>query len=409
MKFLPIDRTHSRSWLCCMITTLCVATAACAGEVVNTIDGRTFAAQGLKISPKGLEFQADQKAHQLALADVAEIVLADAAALLDRPGQIVVEAASSMQLAACDMTLADSKLIFDNGLLGRCELPLDAARAIYLPAGSLTPQQVQRRCKELKLQAGASDKLILAKTTNDWVSAEGVLKSIDAAKLVFNYDDADRSVDRQTVRAIFVSDTGAGARPAMPAGTILGVDGSIASFTSLSWNDQGIEADVPTLGKRKIPTDRVAAIRFLSDRLVSLSSLKPIEVKEYGYLGRAFGHRLDCSAGGRPLQLDGKTYASGLGLHSFCELTYELDAKCSTFIAMVGIDDAARPRGDAQLIFIGDGKELSQPLRLTGKDKPQLVRLSVHGVRTLTICVEFGSDGVDVGDHVDIADARLVK
>jgi len=37
------------------------------------------------------------------------------------------------------------------------------------------------------------------------------------------------------------------------------------------------------------------------------------------------------------------------------------------------------------------------------------VRLSVQGVKTLTIRVEFGSDGVDVGDHVDIADARLVK
>ena len=49
------------------------------------------------------------------------------------------------------------------------------------------------------------------------------------------------------------------------------------------------------------------------------------------------------------------------------------------------------------------------PLRLTGKDDPQLVRAKVAGVKKLTIRVDFGQDNLDVSDHVDLAAARLIK
>ena len=96
-------------------------------------------------------------------------------------------------------------------------------------------------------------------------------------------------------------------------------------------------------------------------------------------------------------------------MHSFCEQTYALDGEYKAFVAVVGIDDAVRPAGDATLTFLGDGKVLGEPLRLTGRDKARMVRLDITGVRTFTIRVEFGADKLDVGDHVDLAAARLVK
>ena len=90
-------------------------------------------------------------------------------------------------------------------------------------------------------------------------------------------------------------------------------------------------------------------------------------------------------------------------------MTYDLGGRYIAFVATVGIDDAVRPCGSATLTIIADGAELLKPLNLTGKDKPKLIRLDVKGVKTLSLRVDFGDDGLDVSDHVDIACPRLVK
>jgi len=79
------------------------------------------------------------------------------------------------------------------------------------------------------------------------------------------------------------------------------------------------------------------------------------------------------------------------------------------FVTMAGIDDAVRPRGDAALTVLGDGKELLAPLRLRGQDAAKRVRVEVEGVKRLVVRVGFGEDGLDVADHVDLADARLIR
>ena len=50
---------------------------------------------------------------------------------------------------------------------------------------------------------------------------------------------------------------------------------------------------------------------------------------------------------------------------------------------------------------------LAKPLTLTGKSKPVPIRLDVTHVKQLTFQVDFGDD-LDVGDHVDLADAKLI-
>jgi hypothetical protein len=86
-------------------------------------------------------------------------------------------------------------------------------------------------------------------------------------------------------------------------------------------------------------------------------------------------------------------------------------------LATVGIDDAVRPSGQATLEVLGDGKPLAihvgdekhKSLDLTGKDNARSIRVDVRGVKSLTLRVGFGADGLGVGDHVDLAAARLVK
>ena len=86
--------------------------------------------------------------------------------------------------------------------------------------------------------------------------------------------------------------------------------------------------------------------------------------------------------------------------------------------AVVGIDDAVRPGGDATLEFFADGKslvvqgpagKLTGPIRLRGADDPMPIRMDLTDAKSLTVRVGFGPDGLDVSDHVDLANARLIK
>ena len=96
-------------------------------------------------------------------------------------------------------------------------------------------------------------------------------------------------------------------------------------------------------------------------------------------------------------------------MHSRCELTYDLDGKYALFAAEAGIDNAGGKRGDATLKILGDEKELLKPTDLTGGKEALPIRCDVAGVKKLTILIEFGKDDIDVGDHVDLGEARLIK
>jgi hypothetical protein len=172
-----------------------------------------------------------------------------------------------------------------------------------------------------------------------------------------------------------------------------------------------LAVSVAGLGERKVPRDAVAAIRLKSTNSVNLTDLTPAGVKEHGFFQTEtpFPYRVSRSISGQELRLGGRTYRTGLGLHSFCELTYRIDGAYSTFVATVGIDDAARPGGNAVLTVLADGKNLGEPLRLTGKSDPAAVRADVKGVKQLTLRVDFGEGGLGVSDHVDIVAAPLIK
>ena len=75
---------------------------------------------------------------------------------------------------------------------------------------------------------------------------------------------------------------------------------------------------------------------------------------------------------------------------------------------VVGIDDEVAFNGShaVALKITGDGNVLFEKL-ITSTDAPLPLRLSVDGVSTLTVLVDFG-DGSSVCDWLDLADARLV-
>jgi len=103
----------------------------------------------------------------------------------------------------------------------------------------------------------------------------------------------------------------------------------------------------------------------------------------------------------------GQRFARGLALHSKTRLVYSLAGRHRRFQAWMGIDALVGRRGNVHVVISADGKTLLET-DVKGTDKPRLVDLDVTGKRELQILVDFGGD-LDIADHLDLADARLIR
>jgi len=118
--------------------------------------------------------------------------------------------------------------------------------------------------------------------------------------------------------------------------------------------------------------------------------------------------RRDRSMRGRPITLDGKVYAKGLGVHATSELVYALDGQWTGFTALAGVDDEVENGKGAMTFQVWlDGQKVwdSGVLREGSGAKPVAVPLA--GRKELRLVVDSG--GADDWDHADWANAQLLR
>lgn len=381
-------------------------------EQVETIDAVVLSGQVVSIGDKTFVLRVGDKQQIVPRDQIVDVTFDRAERAVDRMAQAVVTTHRGDVIAAAGLKLDNGHFKFTNSLLGQTQIAMSDVAAVFLPGSMDTAGDIQRRCKDKKITATSQDTLVVLKA-GKLMSIRGVLKGIgilagsSEMKVSFRWQETDRTVSLSTVRAIVLAKTPV--KSIAAGGTLTGRDGTQVRFTSLTLTGRTCQVNTIVAGAKTIVRKAVASIRFNTPIAVDLSSVKPSSVTEYGFFDRTFPHRVDASVSGGPLRLDGREYSVGLGLHSFCELTYALEGKYSRLVTVAGIDDRVRPAGNAELSFFGDGKRLGKPTPLTGKDRAKVLRVSLAGVKTLTIRVDFGPDGLDVADHVNLAAARLIK
>ena len=109
---------------------------------------------------------------------------------------------------------------------------------------------------------------------------------------------------------------------------------------------------------------------------------------------------------GRPITIEGTVYEHGLGTRAPADIGYALAGSCSTFSAMVGLDDEVNSSGSVIFEVWGDGTLLLRSDPMTGDDGATAVHVDVTDVQELHLVVD--PDGDAFGDHGDWADATLV-
>lgn len=290
-------------------------------------------------------------------------------------------------------------------VFGSIEIRLEAVRVVVLLAPDDRAAR-HRLLERLEAHREANDLVVL----DNGDSFLGTLLGIDGTKVMLETSSGEIAIARDTVAAIAMN-------PALAAAPVLEGLHAVAQVQDGS----RVTVRLPRLreGKLEFPTafgsklivepSQLLSLQILGGRVEYVSDLEPSVYRHTPYVGLRWPWMRDRSVRGQPLLLGGRRHAKGLGVHSRCELTYELAGGFRRFEATIGIDDEAAGAGSVVFRVLVDGQERFASPILRGGDTPiELTPIDVADAQRLTLIVEFADHG-DVQDHADWADARLVK
>jgi hypothetical protein len=264
------------------------------------------------------------------------------------------------------------------------------------------------------LEAKIAGDLLLIRKNDTFDYHKGVIGDVTDNEVQFELDGDRLPVKRAKLAGlVYYQPPGR----SLPDGLcrITDVDGSqwtahtVALAEKLLWT-------TPAGVRMSRPLPEVRRIDFASDKVIYLSDLQPDSSdwkpffpleKELPSLAQFYGPRSDCNLRGAKLQLGGRQYAKGLAIHTRTTLVYRLPDRFRRLKATAGIDDQFRPNGVVRLVIRGDERVLVEAT-VTGKDSPQAIDVDLTGVRRLTIVADCG-EGLDVGNHLLLCEARVIK
>jgi len=198
-------------------------------------------------------------------------------------------------------------------------------------------------------------------------------------------------------------------RPRGPYARLVLVNGGRLSLLSPSAGSVALSAKTLFGAEIKVPLADIVALDRRQGRAVYLSDLKPATYEHRPYLSVRWPYEMDRSVAGNPMWLGGSNFDKGIGMHSDSHLTFDLNGQYRRFEAVVGLDDRTGSEGRVVVRVLLDGNARAIGFEeLSSTSGAKTVRLDVNGAKQLTLAVEYGPDG-DVRDHVNWADARLIK
>jgi alpha-galactosidase len=113
---------------------------------------------------------------------------------------------------------------------------------------------------------------------------------------------------------------------------------------------------------------------------------------------------------GRPLTVQGTTYAKGLGAHALADIEFYAAGRCSTVEFFGGVDDEvdepAAKHGSVEFQVWADGERTARSGVVTGDQPAKKVTASVKGATYIRLVATNGVDNA-YWDHADFADAKI--
>ena len=253
--------------------------------------------------------------------------------------------------------------------------------------------------------------VVIARSANGQGVVRGLIESIDVSKVVLNHNGKSRSVSLTKVIGIVTADLKPGSSPGQP-GTVHLINGSSVTGTIQRLNAGVLTVGLPGDATIEISMSIIAALSLQSPHVRYLSDLEPVVDSSNPLATQDFSWQRDLSVQSNPLRLyspkTGKTieYSKGIGTHSASRLEFDVPGEFNRFSALVGIDAETQGKGDCLVSVWADGIKLWED-EIAGSLEPVQVDVDISGMNRVALVVRHGRH-LDLGDHVDWADARFL-
>jgi hypothetical protein len=289
------------------------------------------------------------------------------------------------------------------GLPKPLDLPLQSILAVrFSPYVNAEAQQEL----EARLANRPADKdMLLVVQGEKTVVLPGVLERLTPQGWEFT---VGKKTQKQNLEAAYAVILGGPPPPPSPAVAVYMHGDSRILGRITSADRETLDLDADALGTIPIPWSRVRYLSLRSDRVVYLSDLRPASTQTRSALDVDFPPRMDAAVSGTPLRLRGLAFDKGIGVHANASITYHLDGGFEKLLALVGVDDGVAPYGSVVFRVLADGKKLFESKTLRSDDPPANIAVDLTGVRELILECDDSGD-LDVSDHADWADARLLR
>jgi len=337
------------------------------------------------------------------LADIAE-VRAQGAAKPALPAKPRITLRNGDMLYADIVEGGEKGLKIKQEVLGDLDIKSNSLRGIVFPTRSAAAEAV---LDAFLAKEGLNEDLLLSPKGE---SVGGFMEQFTDKELVMEVGGQKRTLPYEQVAAFRFATTEKAAAPQGVQAVLRLSDGSVLSgaLEGLAGGKFNLKNADGSLWS--VPEKALYSIEIRGGKLVFLSDLKA-QAEEKPLVGGmpvVRRWRVNASVTGEGLKIGRKEYARGLGVHSWCKLTYDLGGAYGTFLAEAGLDASATSGAVCAYQVLGDGKELAAGEARAG-EAPKKIKAAVAGVKTLELICDFGSDNDDAGDHFNWADARLVK
>lgn len=374
----------------------------------ETLQGEKIRGSLVELNQNEAVLKADQKERKVPLTDVLQFTSGATRPKQPRdPREGLVELVDGSRFGFTDVTseAQGSTLIFKTARLGTLKLETKAVKSLRIGSAE---GELGTAWNQLAEKTSRDDRLVVRKEkVLDFLT--GVIGELDTKGLKFLLENEEINVKRERIYGLLY------ARPEEPVtpGIQLDVAGldQFKNIARVSGDAKEVKLELSSGAQLTLAPEAVSRLDFSAGKLQYLSEMKPSDVQYQPFFDVIQQFTKDRNLDGGPIRLDGKTYSRGLCLHSKTVLKYELPEGFRRFQAMAGIDQSLR-LGDVVLTIRGDEKELFRG-RIQRKESPKPLDLDVAGVRELEITVDFGEPNDptrdDVGDHLDLADARVIK
>lgn len=387
----------------------CVPAMSMAGEI-RTLDGKTYSGEIASLEPTVVRLRSVDGAaltsHELK--DVIGIDWGTPARQTTRVPYLRIRLIDGTIVYCLTLELKDKqfKAMLISGQ--KIELPLDQVHHIVCDAQDTNALAAM---DALLAENPKQDVIrVQSRDSNAIEPYEGLIQGANdqGTRLMFKARGLENisSIDVARLRALYFSRSQLGINDKAVA-RIYDTFGNCFVVTRYQWGEA--TCDVTLQAGSSISLTRPSIVKFdlTPGKMVYLSDLEPAKVEETPILSELYRHRRDKNLEGGPISVGRKVYSKGLALHSKTILEYDIQGH-SMFRCMLGLDDAMAGSAHAVVRIEGDGKELLSTVVSSKENKPQDVAISIKGMQRLRIIVDYGED-LDLGDHIDFADARLIK